>query len=35
MSGYKLDMHRLEIKFLMDGKSGRTSQKQQKRHKAH
>lgn len=35
MSGYRLDMHRLEIKFLMDGKSGRTSQKQQRRHKAH
>lgn len=35
MNGYKLDIHRLEIKFRMNGKSGRTSQKQQKRHKAH
>lgn len=34
MSGYKLDMHRLEIKLLMDGKSVRTSQQQQKRQKS-
>lgn len=32
-SGYKLDSHKLEIKFLVDGKPGRSSQ--QMRRKAH
>lgn len=35
MSGYKVDMHGLERKFLMEGKPGGTFQQQQKRQKAH